>query len=1489
MDFKEIKSFNINNQPAKKKKAKEQKNVAGNNQEIITQKDSAPTNPNYWQNTIGIKHSPSFKGVNFDRTNFVPDEPVDDAFMKRIRDDIHSHFENTFFSYIKKEEQEQDCLNIAESIAPYGKKVLAKYVDLLNKADGRNDRFVPIANMLITYSPEYNSDLNDTFANFFNKTMYTSTEEYEQIKNHFGELLTDDNSSNDITPEIINYARFMSNVKYGMEFNRFFEMSNLTSNTPCEIDAEYINALSGVFNQMYYIQDESYEKIKSHYETVLSNNEISDDNKFAWLAFQVGNKPISYAKGYDIDFEYNNKIKTFDSFMSYFPKAKDKEMLINLDLSNELMLALKNLFTTQELKPDTLLNYARIINENPYRTCQDGRQEVSETINSIIQDKDKLKVFNFFINRSNSVSSNKSKDLNNIISKQDTNICLELIDKLSSQKDKGACLIDNLHKFINLMELLDENNKEDFYPYLSFKNALSAYEFAKTYQNPVTNKFDINILNTELEFADKYNEPSIAYEMAKLSIDAATGEISPLATDLLDIIYFQETPIKKKLISIAGKILPKQKNRVEMANKFRSTVPDIIKSLKDKDGNFNETNFKYIKKLLFQTTSNYSGYYYINEYIDTIKDENGIIDENIFNDTNKILKKVKNYKKASSVCQLLNRYPKEKRNNIFNTIIELDTKSNSILNSMEGIINFCFDENGDIRDDRYDFMLEIINAVSKQNKIYGVVDEFFEMSALNEDNRKFVKELIYNNNNKSEISLSSLAFIFKAFKTEENTFPQNIKDLIRKYLSHNLCLEDFIGIYNACIIKDEEEEEDIPAKFNEKMFEQTLIFEELYKNVSPFPIPISEDLVVKVATNTLNAAKLNFKSKVEILSVLQKVENYITENNIKGFEHINKMITDIDSNLNSEYSSNPITKEARNNFISNVLNVNISPNGITPFEEVITKSIPTLENMEKGLPLKFSRKEFLEELSAICQNNPKAIDIIQNKTNITLITENEDEDIEITGYDGLILLDNLNQNNETEKAIYDCMHEFLYNNSVNTGNKELDTQLNHVIKAFPEFVNTIGKVQHGTHKYTLDIHQLLVLAYSMDNPNYKNLKSQDKNLIKLAGLFHDIMKKEGVIDKGHQNISAMYARNIVKKVLRNPDYIDRIYDIINNHHWLEEYSTNGNTDEVNSEFAFKFRRPNDFEVAKIMANSDLKAVSPKFYEDHKSALNDTTFNNIENKLKEFYANGNALFSDYIVSPSKLENHKQIKDGKEYNVINMNKIPDYADMAEYGFHHIRKNDLRFLVHMVDDKNIYKDLNTTKMLASPINGGVLSESLITPEYTRTYCNRRYGLLLSQINTNIVNEAKRNQGSGYAKDFSKLLDLIFGSFSASIDRSNFRKGLLDELSKKTDLNPDNISNEDFAEFYKNVLASKTSIKEINPEKDFNIGEYTIKGKDLISAIKNYQDSLIHKNEDEHNEIVGYIPKIQAVIAKETDFSDLPDELLNFAFENKLPIIMI
>ena len=893
---------------------------------------------------------------------------------------------------------------------------------------------------------------------------------------------------------------------------------------------------------------------------------------------------------------------------------------------------------------------------------------------------------------------------------------------------------------------------------------------------------------------------------------------------------------------------------------------DLVNALKDNEGAFNLTNYKCLSKIMESDVTEWFSYLDLS-FIPLIKDEKGIIDKNRLNYVIQAAKKRGGFSGIGDFISAAGKYPSDKLKSMTDDIISIYNDPANAYQNFPVLCEFCFDKNGNRIDKNFEFIKQL-NTLST-GALYGFdyTKEFLDVCG-NDNNKEFALELI-NISRKAQSNINWLAEVYKRYQNDEGELDEFLKDKLREYVDNKAPLYHFCNCYEICKDKD--------GKINDEKFSimsKFLSMPEISNFFRDKPFDILDDIV---NGNSEPLSKLDFSHRIAILDALKSFRENPVVKFHNEFNFIDKLISDIDSSLDNDKIMLDVKKEDIIAFAAKCLN---SKDGKrTDFETTIISSIPKLKQMNKGLPLSYSREKFLSALNALLDTKEKR-QLISDKLNINFIEQNG----LITGYDGIMLLDNLNKNNEFENSIYEICHKFFYENKINTGDKKLDEALNTIIKAAPEFINTIGKKQHGTHNYTLDIHQLLVLANSINNPDYKNLNNTDKTMLKISAIFHDIAKKEDTIDKGHQIPSSLYARNIISKFYKNPESLDRVFELIKNHHWLEEYNTTSDISASSKDLAYRFRRPNDFEIAKIMARADLMAVSDEFYNEHKNALKDKNLDLIQKNLDYFYSTGSVIISDYFIDKKSLQNHIETHNGVEYQVVDFHKIKDDEDLGQYGFMRGRtKKDVQFLVHMVDTKNAKKNLTAVKHLSSPVNGGVLSESLITPYYKRTYENRKYGLILSQINANVMNAKKINQGSGYEKDLSSINYLVFGENAEA--RKNFRHEFLLNLG----IDPDSVSDKEFGEFYKNNIIAKSSFNQFVSGKEYTLGTKTITGEDIKQAIIKFQDSLIDKKEQNHNEIVGYVPKLQAVVAKEKSLSSIPDEILEFAKENNLPVVLI
>lgn len=1231
------------------------------------------------------------------------------------------------------------------------------------------------------------------------------------------------------------------------------------------------------------LTDEEHEKYKKIVEEILKKENVEDVDKLKWLnnlteyTYRDKHEQIPSLE------EVNESFSTYMQLKGLLSSEKDKEALLGSSLTLEEQKRIITLFEDEEIPNQDFDHFISGSVKSEYSWSSDPAVFLAKVTKDIETDKRKKDIFIKLIDYKN-IGVKISPFIMDKIFEHDIDFVDEtvsfLIDK-KEQKNEKIITSDSL-TLMKLFNVVNDSNIEDFKALTDEMPIDSAIYATQNYLNPKTNLFDKKIMDKIKELEELGVDSYDSRRTALASIDMKTGEFSPIAQEVIELFYppqQKEKGIKGTLSTIKNSIkkaaLPKVTRSL-----FGDEITGIIECLKNKDGEFEKSNLNYMYSLL-RANRKVNSYrpvelYEIKTILENVKNSDGNIDRDKIALAIKLVRTFKSYQDAGNVLETLAKFPNEKQKEIYDTCLSIGVKPEKSYRNLPIFAKFCFDEEGNVKQDKLDLLKKLVETkdIIYDETFLKLIDENKKMETFLFDVIKLVDY--------SSILSYDLSKIIDEHKKEDGTLPTGLQTKILQHIKTTGYLGQFQSLYNSCLEKTDENSE---AVLNEELFQKAAELLELERSLCLGNCNLTGEMSAKVIKQELSLKGIKFKERVGVLNSLKTIRDHLKETKPSEIGYLNKAISDIESSLTLENISLPITEETKGNFIRNVLVSTSKSNELTEFEKVMTNSIPELEMYRTGLPLSYSRESFLNDLNQICDSDEK-IQILNDKAGINAVVEEQDGIKKITGYNGIIKLNELDQNNPVEKQIYDCMYNFMYNNQVVTGNNELDKQLNYIIKACPEFINTIGKKQHATHAYSVDVHSLLVLAHSISNPDYiEKLNALDKSLLKVSAIFHDIMKQEGVVDKGHQNLSSLYTRSIIKKIIAAPELQDRVFELIDNHHWTEEYSSAGDKELKAKELAYRFRRPNDFEIAKIMARSDLKSVNDEFYERLKSCLDEENIAPIQNNLDFLYSTGNALFTDKIVLPSKLKNHVETKDGKEYKVINLHKLKNDQDMGEFGFAKgKKKEDLRFLVHMVDENYIYNSLNTVKLLSSPLNGGVLSESLISPKYKRTYCNRKHGVLLSEINTNIINQNKSNQGSGTAKDFSNVMSLIYDGYAGGC-RSNFKN----ELLKNLNIDSSQITDSEYAEFYKTVLASKTSLSEFCDKKEFKIGAYTLTGKQLKEAIQKHQDELIDKEQLGHNEIVGYTPKIQAVIAKENSLAEVPDELLKFAEENNLPVILM
>ena len=319
---------------------------------------------------------------------------------------------------------------------------------------------------------------------------------------------------------------------------------------------------------------------------------------------------------------------------------------------------------------------------------------------------------------------------------------------------------------------------------------------------------------------------------------------------------------------------------------------------------------------------------------------------------------------------------------------------------------------------------------------------------------------------------------------------------------------------------------------------------------------------------------------------------------------------------------------------------------------------------QTGLPLKYSRREFTQKLKDLVNNMPiEEQQAILKKFNIELIyTGNSFELADIPK-----LPKNSELKTPLERQIKVEIENFVKNNEFQIDNAEMKAFLDDFIKVAPEFLLTVGKKQHATHEYTLDVHTLKVLQNTMEHPEYKNLSSEEKLILNMATMLHDIGKRfidPKTPDQTHASNSQKYAISLLDRFNLDSNIKQRIIKLIENHEFFkdynqvytayiaeQEYNTKNEqsakengwsyTPKQEWEKIFKdrvkyhagqFANLQDARLAKILTFADLKSVNPdgKFTKTEFDKSN----NNVEVEYNGFEkmvtsTHSNKEFQDYI--------------------------------------------------------------------------------------------------------------------------------------------------------------------------------------------------------------------------------------------------------------------
>ena len=444
--------------------------------------------------------------------------------------------------------------------------------------------------------------------------------------------------------------------------------------------------------------------------------------------------------------------------------------------------------------------------------------------------------------------------------------------------------------------------------------------------------------------------------------------------------------------------------------------------------------------------------------------------------------------------------------------------------------------------------------------------------------------------------------------------------------------------------------------------------------------------------------------------------------------------------------------------------------------------------------------------------------------------------------------------------------KFTQSNTVTIKNSpDLSKDLTAIIQAFPEFLTTIGKVQHGTHDFTLDVHSLKVLQEVMKNPLYQTLSEKDKRLIRIAALFHDLTKAENKPDPDHPKNSAFDIYYLLDKLDMKEKNKLKIYQVIKNHSWLAHYDF---TESTAQRTAFNMRSGNSFLMQTMLTEADLKGVqkNDRFYMAYGDKL-DKAKTEVNSALLELQKTAINLPQTKIPNASELNTHspnvKVInKDGIKNTILY---LQNNIDLQKAGFKNCKSlQDFNILVHGLDNKDNASMFQALGLIDS---NALLSTSYIIYSKQNYRAFRTEGFVLDVPAANIHAAYWRDFGSGCKKTIRDL-------FNTYLFHNKEQRNFISEQIKK--------------EFH---LNNKNYIKLFDLIEDRSMDELDQIDPKIAQAYRNLFIKMeIAKRSfgRNYNEILVTSPKIQGIFCYDKSPENVSSYLRRYAERNDIPIIV-
>ncbi len=499
-----------------------------------------------------------------------------------------------------------------------------------------------------------------------------------------------------------------------------------------------------------------------------------------------------------------------------------------------------------------------------------------------------------------------------------------------------------------------------------------------------------------------------------------------------------------------------------------------------------------------------------------------------------------------------------------------------------------------------------------------------------------------------------------------------------------------------------------------------------------------------------------------------------------------------------------------------------------------------LNKYKKGFPLEYSRKNFINDFNALVKDLPETQKkAVFNHFQFKINTDNDIINFPNPYPDDDNIDESLKDITDKGQKLID---KFMLDNKItlNKEDKFLEKELNNLIKAYPEFISVIGKIQHRGD--SIDYHTMDDMKREFNTPDFQSLPENEQKILATATLFHDFGKSQDVIDEGHARKSAIIAKEIIKKTNYSLDDKERIFNLINHSHWLVDGST---SDDI----SFVFRRPNDFKMAEIFERADCNSAGFEYNPPvHR-------MRRIKQKINRINETGIPLFANNL--PAEDKYYDKTPSGIRY--VDFRNPDDIVE--KYGYPTGTKvRNLKFLCHSSNDKE-----SDFKALCDDSKDVCLSTSLLDYKSRFATGYNSFGeYIISGNNANIILGGKDVACTGGHRGYEYAKNMINceSEHYSKIEREGISNIIKNNL---------NLSTEEYAELYSKICNNQ-NIEDIN-----NVilsSGYEIPKEYIQHTINDLQRELIRPKElgenGYTNEFIVYNPKIEGIV-----LSCSPEEL--------------